>query len=110
MNPQLLIVGGGPAGAAAAITLARAGARPLLIERSRETSDAICGGFLSWRTLETLAKLGVEADALNPAPTARVRLFAGGQRAAAPLPRPARSVSRRKLDKVLLAAAARAGV
>ena len=109
MNAPLLIVGGGPAGAAAAITLARAGEKPLLLERSRETGDAICGGFLSWRTLETLAGLGVEADALNPAPTTRVRLFAGERRADAPLPRPARSVSRRKLDTVLLAAAAAAG-
>lgn len=109
MNPALLIVGGGPAGAAAAITLARAGEKPLLLERSRETGDAICGGFLSWRTLETLAKLGVEAEALNPSPTTRVRLFAGRQRMEAPLPRPARSVSRRKLDTVLLAAAATVG-
>ena len=89
--------------------LARAGEKPLLIERSRETGDAICGGFLSWRTLETLARLGVEADALNPAPTTRVRLFAGGRRADAALPRPARSVSRRKLDTVLLKAASEAG-
>ena len=109
MNPALLIVGGGPAGTAAAIALARAGERPLLIERSRETGDALCGGFLSWRTLETLAKLGVEADTLNPSPTTRVRLFAGGWHAEAPLPRPARSVSRRKLDTVLLAAAREAG-
>ena len=109
MNPALLIVGGGPGGAAAAITLARAGEKPLLIERSRETGDALCGGFLSWRTLETLAKLGVDADALNPAPTTRVRLFARGRTAQAPLPRPARSVSRRTLDTVLLAAAHAAG-
>ena len=79
MNPALLIVGGGPAGTAAAITLARAGERPLLIERSCETGDALCGGFLSWRTLETLAKLGVEADTLNPSPTTRVRLFEIGR-------------------------------
>ncbi len=105
----MLIVGGGPAGAAAAITLAREGEQPLLIERSRETGDAICGGFLSWRTLETLAKLGVEADALNPAPTTRVRLFAKERTAEAPLPRPARSVSRRTLDTVLIAAAQAAG-
>ena len=109
MTLPLLIVGGGPAGAAAAITLARAGQKPLLIERSRETGDALCGGFLSWRTLETLAKLGVEADVLNPSPTTRVRLFAGGREAEAPLPRPARSVSRRKLDTVLLAVAETAG-
>ena len=109
MNPPLLIVGGGPAGAAAAIALARAGKKPVVIERNRETGDAICGGFLSWRTLETLTQLGVEADALNPAPTTRVRLFAGERTATAPLPRPARSVSRRKLDTVLLAAAEAAG-
>ena len=109
MNPALLIVGGGPAGAAAAITLARAGERPLLIERTRETGDALCGGFLSWRTLETLEKLGVEADSLNPVPTTRVRLFARGRTAQAPLPHPARSVSRRTLDTVLLHAAEDAG-
>ena len=109
MNPALLIVGGGPAGTAAAIALARAGNCPLLIERSRETGDALCGGFLSWRTLETLAKLGVEADALNPAPTTRVRLFAKERTAEAPLPRPARSVSRHTLDTVLIAAAKAAG-
>lgn len=109
MNPPLLIVGGGPAGTAAAITLARAGEKPLLIERNRETGDALCGGFLSWRTLETLEKLGVEADSLNPVPTTRVRLFARGRTAQAPLPHPARSVSRRTLDTVLLRAAEDAG-
>ena len=109
MNPALLIVGGGPAGTAAAIALARAGEQPLLLERNRETGDALCGGFLSWRTLETLAKLGVEADALNPLPTTHVRLFAKERTAEAPLPRPARSVSRRTLDTVLLRAAGAAG-
>src|SRR5262249_11943500 len=54
-----LILGGGPAGAAAAIRLAEQGLRPLVIERNRETGDALCGGFLSWRTLESLARLGV---------------------------------------------------
>ena len=52
-----LIAGGGPAGSAAAITLARGGQAPLVIERDRETGDALCGGFLSWRSLETLANL-----------------------------------------------------
>ncbi|MDD1451839.1 FAD-dependent monooxygenase [Sphingomonas sp. H160509] len=40
-----LIVGGGLAGAATAIGLARASLPHLLVERSRETGDAICGGF-----------------------------------------------------------------
>jgi flavin-dependent dehydrogenase len=50
-----LIVGGGPAGAAAAITLARGGAAALVVERDAETRDHLCGGFVSWRTLETLS-------------------------------------------------------
>ncbi len=104
-----LIVGGGPAGAAAAIDLARAGVPHTLLERSRETGDALCGGFLSWRTLETLAGLGIDPDSLNPARVTRVRLFAGTRRAEAALPHPALSVSRRRLDTVLIAEAQRLG-
>jgi len=105
-----LIVGGGPAGAAAAAVLAANGVRPLVLERARETADALCGGFLSWRTLERLAALGVAADALNPARVVRATVFAGsGRPAHAPLPAPALAVSRRQLDALLLAAAERAG-
>lgn len=104
-----LIVGGGPSGASAAIVLARARTPHLLIERTRETGDAICGGFLSWRTLESLARLGVAPDALGPARITTVRIFAGGRVAEAWLPRPAHGVSRRLLDTVLLDRARAAG-
>ena len=104
-----LILGGGPAGASAAIGLARAGKPHLLIERSRETGDALCGGFLSWRTLESLAGLGVAPDALGPARVTTVRLFAGDRVAEAALPRPAHGVSRRHLDTLLLGRAAALG-
>lgn len=104
-----LILGGGPAGAAAAIRLAALGHRATVIERQRETGDAICGGFLSWRTLETLRTLGVGPDLLNPRPTRRAVLFAGTRRAEAPLPHPAVSVSRHRLDSLLLARAEAAG-
>lgn len=104
-----LIVGGGPAGAAAAIGLARAGLPHLLIERTRKTGDALCGGFLSWRTLEVLTRLGLDPVTLNPAPTLRTRLFAGAHMAEALLPRPALSVSRRKLDHAMLKLAEAAG-
>jgi len=106
---DILIVGGGPAGSATAIELARGGARPLLLERQRETGDALCGGFLSWRTLDRLAALGIAADDLNPSPTTTVRLYALGRNAEARLPRPARCVSRRRLDSLLLGLAERAG-
>jgi len=104
-----LIVGGGPAGATLALRLARAGLPHLLVERSRETGDALCGGFLSWRTLALLERLGIAGEALNPAAVTRVRLFAAGCMAEAPLPRPARAVSRLRLDTLLLAAAEQAG-
>ena len=104
-----LIVGGGLSGAATAIGLARAGLPHLLVERSRETGDAICGGFLSWRTLETLAGLGIAPDTLNPDRIARIRVFAGRRQVDADLPHPAISVSRRRLDSVLLAEAVRLG-
>jgi flavin-dependent dehydrogenase len=104
-----LIIGGGPAGASAAIILARAGATHLLVERSRETGDAICGGFLSWRTLESLARLGVEPSALGAARITRTRIVAGARIIETALPRPALGVSRRMLDTVLLAQAVAAG-
>ena len=104
-----LIVGGGLAGAATAIGLARASLPHLLVERSRETGDAICGGFLSWRTLETLGGLGIDPDTLNPERVTRARIFAGNRRAEASLPHPAVSVTRHRLDTVLLAEAVRLG-
>lgn len=104
---DLLILGGGPAGSAAAIALATAGARPLLLERQRETGDAICGGFLSWHSLGVLERLGIEK--LRGATVTRLRLFDRGGAAESPLPRPARGVSRRHLDSLLLARAEAVG-
>lgn len=95
-----LILGGGPAGSAAAITLARAGRRPLLLERQRDTSDALCGGFLSWHSLKMLDRLG--APKLRGATIARVRLVTRTGAAEAALPRPALGVTRRQLDSALL--------
>ena len=104
-----VVVGAGPAGAAAAIGLARAGARTLLLERSRETGDALCGGFLSWQTLARLDALGVDRAALGGQRIDRVRLFAGGRQSETMLPAEAMGVSRRRLDSVLQAAAVAAG-
>ena len=109
MRQQSLIVGAGPAGTAAAITLAQAGQRTVLIDRARETGDALCGGFVSWRTIRTLEQLGIAADRLNPARITRARLFAGGRCGEAILPHPALAVSRHRLDSVLQARAEAVG-
>lgn len=104
-----LILGGGPAGSAAAILLAQARAPHLLIERNRETGDALCGGFLSWRSLESLRSIGIDPDDLNPASVTGVRLFHGDRIASAPLPRAAKGVSRHRLDTVMMRHAIAAG-
>jgi flavin-dependent dehydrogenase len=104
-----IVVGAGPAGSAAAIGLARAGAKPLLLERSRETGNALCGGFLSWRTLARLDALGIDRAALGGQAVSRVRLFAGRRSSETRLPGAAVGVSRHRLDGTLQAAAAAAG-
>ncbi|MBB6124101.1 NAD(P)/FAD-dependent oxidoreductase [Sphingobium subterraneum] len=104
-----LIIGGGPAGAAAAIHLARAGAQPLLLEKTRETGDALCGGFLSWATLAQIAALGVDPAQLGGQRVAHLGLFTPHRSVRVPLPAPAMGVSRQRLDTHLLDAAEQAG-
>ena len=104
-----LIVGGGPAGAAAAICLADASRRPLLIERSRDDHDALCGGFLSWTTLAALRQLGIDDTKLGVSPIGRMAWFSSTRRAEARLPAPAAAVTRRRLDHLLLERAAEVG-
>jgi len=104
-----LIVGGGPAGSAAAIALARAGIEAELIERSAAPHDVVCGGFLGWDALAALGALGLDPSALGARPIARMRLVAAGGEVEAPLPRPAAGLSRRTLDAALLDAAGQAG-
>jgi menaquinone-9 beta-reductase len=103
-NP--LIIGGGPAGSSAAIMLARGGAKPLILERQAVIGDALCGGFMSWHTLRSLARLGVKPGGH---PIDRVRVFAGHRSAEARLPAGAVGLSRHRLDTMLLAQAQKAG-
>ena len=105
----VLIVGGGPAGSAAAIALARGGVVPELIERTTGEHDVVCGGFLGWDALGALRKLGIDAAALGARPIERVRLIAGGRVVETALPRRAVGLSRRTLDQAMLEAAASAG-
>ena len=105
-----IIVGAGPAGSAAAIGLARGGAKVLLLDRARATGDALCGGFLSWQTLARLDALGIDRASLGGQSVRFVRLFAGERRSETLLPGEAMGVSRLRLDGLLQAAAVVAGV
>ncbi len=106
---DILIVGGGPAGSAAAITLGRAGRAPELIERSAGPRDVVCGGFLGWDALAALKRLGVDPASLGARLITRLRLVAGERSSEAQLPAAAAGLSRRRLDEALLEAAVRAG-
>jgi flavin-dependent dehydrogenase len=104
-----LIVGGGPAGAASAITLARGGAMPILVERSPGERDVVCGGFLGWDAIAALKRLGLDPAALGARAIHRLRLVAGRRIVETELPRPAAGLSRRRLDAALLHLAEEAG-
>jgi menaquinone-9 beta-reductase len=97
-----IIIGGGPAGAAAAIVLARAGRAVTLIERHAAATDKVCGDFLSADAINAVTALGVDLAALAPSPITTVRLIHGKRIAATRLPFPALGVTRRTLDEALL--------
>lgn len=104
-----LIAGGGPAGAAVAYWLAQGGARPRLLERSRDAHDVVCGAFLGWDAVASLTALEIDVAALGAHPIGRVRIVAGGRRIETALPHAAAGLSRQRLDAVLLERAAAAG-
>src|SRR5688500_3760147 len=62
-NYDVIIAGGGPAGASAAIHLAAGGARVLLIEQKKFPRAKLCGEYISPECQTHFEKLGV-ADAL----------------------------------------------
>jgi geranylgeranyl reductase family protein len=57
---DLLVIGGGPAGAAAAIQAARGGARVTVFEKAQQGRDKICGDGLTPRAVRALEELGVD--------------------------------------------------
>lgn len=110
MRNEILIIGGGVAGCAASIALARKGLSVMLIEREPTPRHKVCGEFLSGEALEDLHALGIDVASLGAVPIQHVRLAAARRAAEAPLPFPAASLTRKTLDTALLAEALAAGV
>jgi len=110
LKDEVLIVGGGVAGCAAAIALAGAGRGVTLIERETVSRHKVCGEFLSGEALEDLHALGINVASLGAVPIDYVRLASTGRAAEAPLPFPAASLTRKALDTALIAGAMAAGV
>jgi geranylgeranyl reductase family protein len=59
---DLLVIGGGPAGAATAIRAAEAGVRVTVFEKGLPGRDKICGDGLTPRAVKALGELGVDLD------------------------------------------------
>ncbi len=109
---EVLVVGGGPAGAATAAVLAARGREVLVLERDVFPRDKLCGDFIHPFGVAALDELGV-LDAIRP----HARVLEGmmivspaGRAICALFPWGfGLSLRRAVLDEVLLGAAARAG-
>jgi len=64
LEAEVAVVGGGPAGAAAAITLARAGRDVILVDKARFPRDKCCGDGLTVAALRELEALGLRPEAV----------------------------------------------
>ena len=109
MSAEVVIVGGGLAGSAAAIVLANAGRDVVLLERESQPQHKVCGEFLSQEALTYLRLLGVDVVSLGGVAIRSVRLAGRASQSEAALPFAAMSLTRRRLDEELLLLAERAG-
>jgi geranylgeranyl reductase family protein len=115
LTADVAIVGGGPAGAAAAITLARSGRDVVVVDKARFPRDKCCGDGLTAEALRLLDALGLDPDAVASWETVDdvVVRSPSGRIAAFPLPRGQgvfAAVARRvDLDSALLDIARAAG-
>lgn len=111
MTHDLIILGSGPAGAAAGVTAARAGLRVALVDRAAFPRDKLCGGGFTGRSRRHLVEIfGRDIDDDLFLPCRRTRLVAGtaslGEHPNAPT---IWMTMRHGFDAMLHAEAARAG-
>jgi flavin-dependent dehydrogenase len=109
---DIIVIGGGPAGTAAAITAARTGSTVLLLERGGFPRQKVCGEFVSAESLELLASLLLSSDIellKDAVQISSTRIFVDGRMLTAPVEPAAASIARLELDSALWRAAQAAG-
>jgi menaquinone-9 beta-reductase len=110
---DLIVIGGGPAGCAAALAAAGRGAGVLLLERGGFPRHKVCGEFVSAESVGLLEKLLApdERVLIESAPRiSQARLFLDGAEIRAPILPSALSITRLDLDQALWRSSIRAGV
>lgn len=110
---DVLVIGGGPAGTAAAWHAAQGGLRVLIIEMGRPGQDRVCGEFVSYEASPVLERMLVQdaTEVLAEAPRITSLRLAPqrGTTRSVPLPQPGLGISRPRLDAALWQAARAAG-
>jgi flavin-dependent dehydrogenase len=108
---DVIVAGGGPAGAIAALVLSRAGARVAVFDRARFPRHKLCGDTVNPGAMAALRRLGVDAAAGSRAIHGMVVTGEHGVRIAGRYPDgvSGRAVLRRDFDRALLMAAVAAG-
>jgi geranylgeranyl reductase family protein len=110
---DVLIAGAGPAGALAALRLARAGARVLLVDRARFPRDKLCGDTLNPGALRILARYGLDTEVHASGVALEGMLLTNDRgvqvRGRYGRGRVGRALTRRRFDERLVRAAAAAG-
>ena len=104
-----IAVGGGLAGTAFALELARHGANVMIFERMGGPHHKVCGEFLSDGAQALLHYVGIDIHLLGGSSIDTLCLANGSKRASARLPFQAVGVSRFLLDETIAKAAERAG-
>src|SRR5260221_98481 len=108
---RIRVIGGGPAGASAAIAARQEGAEVELFEKSRFPRHKVCGEFLSPEIAEVLARLGgwSNLEAEGPAGVRRLAPYFRSAAKHSTLPRTAFGLSRYRFDALLFDEAVRLG-
>ena len=108
---DLAIVGGGLAGLALSIQIAREGYRVILFEKEQYPFHRVCGEYISLESWDFLQRLGVDLDSLDVARIKRLSVSAiNGSSFEQELPLGGFGVSRYKLDHTLVEIAKLSGV
>ena len=84
MNPDVLVVGGGPGGAAAGYWLARRGLSVLIAEKKEYPREKACGDGLTPRAIKQLVDMGFDFDGHHR--IVGLRAYAGDTRLEMPWP------------------------